>query len=494
MTRASLGGSIRPGGHQGGQHDRSADLQLADTMAGVTLTDSGQVRNNRSHSPGRDLDYNYSGYPNSSAPVSSQQNYNNYNSYNQNMGGQPGYNQYTGYNGYNNPVPQGYDPGYGYTGYTPDQGGYQGPGRGGVPQMGYSPNNGNTMTNGYRSGSLPRSRKESTSFEQSEPVPTSVRWPGPRSSADRRWPGGPEEPGQEITVTLLRHESGFGFRIVGGTEEGSQVSIGHIVPGGAADLDGRLFSGDEIIAVDNVSVVNSSHHQVVGLMGQAAQNGRVTLTIQRRIYQPQDYGQNRPTEYPYDVTVTRRENEGFGFVIISSASRAGSTIGRIITGSPAERCGRLHIGDRILAVNRVDISSLHHGDIVNLIKDSGYSAVLTVGPPVDEVSSNASNSHRSSTGSMVTARALPSLVPPTAGSTSSASVKAESPERSAPVAFPSWPQQQQPQSYSNYFNGLQLPASDQEDHELNMLVMSSTATRSAPARGARGFGFSIREG
>ena len=95
-----------------------------------------------------------------------------------------------------------------------------------------------------------------------------------------------------------------------------------------------------------------------------------------------DYGQSRPTEYPYDVTVTRRENEGFGFVIISSASRAGSTIGRIITGSPAERCGRLHIGDRILAVNRVDISTLHHGDIVNLIKDSGYSVVLTVGPPL----------------------------------------------------------------------------------------------------------------
>ena len=227
MTRASLGGSIRPspGGHQAG-HDRSADQQLADTMTGVTLTDSGQVRNNRSHSSGRDLDYNYSGYPNNSAPVSSA-NYNNYNSYNQNMGGQPGYNQYTGYNGYNNPVPQGYDPGYGYTGYSNDQGGYQGPGRG-VPQMGYSPNNGNNMTNGYRSGSLPRSRKESTSFEQSEPVPTSVRWPGPRSSADRRWQG-PEEPGQEITVTLLRHESGFGFRIVGGTEEGSQVSGQHPV-------------------------------------------------------------------------------------------------------------------------------------------------------------------------------------------------------------------------------------------------------------------------
>ena len=34
--------------------------------------------------------------------------------------------------------------------------------------------------------------------------------------------------------------------------------------------------------------------------------------------------------YPYDVTVTRNENEGFGFVIISSVTRAGSTIGEYI--------------------------------------------------------------------------------------------------------------------------------------------------------------------
>jgi hypothetical protein len=30
----------------------------------------------------------------------------------------------------------------------------------------------------------------------------------------------------------------------------------------------------------------------------------------------------------------------------------------------------------------VDINNMHHGEIVNLIKDSGYSVVLTVGPPV----------------------------------------------------------------------------------------------------------------
>jgi atrophin-1 interacting protein 3 (BAI1-associated protein 1) len=33
--------------------------------------------------------------------------------------------------------------------------------------------------------------------------------------------------------------------------------------------------------------------------------------------------------YPYNVTVTRRENEGFGFVIISAINKAGSTIGKL---------------------------------------------------------------------------------------------------------------------------------------------------------------------
>ena len=65
-----------------------------------------------------------------------------------------------------------------------------------------------------------------------------------------------------------------------------QVSIGHIVPGGAADLDGRLFSGDEIVAVDGQSVMGASHHVVVGMMGHAAQRGQVALSV-RRQRQPQ---------------------------------------------------------------------------------------------------------------------------------------------------------------------------------------------------------------
>merc|ERR1712110_342079 len=103
------------------------------------------------------------------------------------------------------------------------------------------------------------------------------------------------------------------------------------------------------------------------------------------------------------------------------------------------RCGRLHVGDRILAVNHVDIAGMHGGDIVNLIKDSGYSVVMTVGHPIDDASSTWATSHRSSTSSMVTAQALPTIVPSAAGSAGS-TVSAQSnqhitPERSVSADF-----------------------------------------------------------
>lgn len=61
-------------------------------------------------------------------------------------------------------------------------------------------------------------------------------------------------------------------------------------------------------------------------------------------------------------------------------------IGRIIEGSPADRCGRLKVGDRILAVNSQSIVSMPHADIVKLIKDAGLSVTLRIIPQEGEPS------------------------------------------------------------------------------------------------------------
>lgn len=52
--------------------------------------------------------------------------------------------------------------------------------------------------------------------------------------------------------------------------------------------------------------------------------------------------------------------------------------------SPAERCKRLNIGDRILAVNGINITQMNHIEIVKLIKESGNSITLTIGSPYME--------------------------------------------------------------------------------------------------------------
>uniref|UniRef100_A0A8C1BXU3 Membrane-associated guanylate kinase, WW and PDZ domain-containing protein 3 n=1 Tax=Cyprinus carpio carpio TaxID=630221 RepID=A0A8C1BXU3_CYPCA len=175
--------------------------------------------------------------------------------------------------------------------------------------------------------------------------------------------------------------------------------------------DGRLRAGDELICIDGVPVKGKSHKQVLELMTNAARNGQVMLTVRRKHTYPEkeedDGGQPQAPHapvlvngspkpphievsghshpQPYDVTLQRKDNEGFGFVILTSKNKPPPgviphKIGRIIDGSPTDRCGRLKVGDRISAVNGQSIIDLSHNDIVQLIKEAGNAVTLTVVP------------------------------------------------------------------------------------------------------------------
>ncbi|XP_061533110.1 membrane-associated guanylate kinase, WW and PDZ domain-containing protein 2-like isoform X3 [Phycodurus eques] len=235
---------------------------------------------------------------------------------------------------------------------------------------------------------------------------------------------------EEVEVHLLREKSGFGFRILGGDEAVQAVSpdardkivIGAIIENTPAERDGRLRPGDELISVDKNVVAGKPHKYVIDLMHAAARNGQVSLTVRRRLHMP---GEGCPVNgrspslvstqhssprndaaapgapassaavasdgsalHTSDVLIHRKENEGFGFVIISSLNRPENAavitvphkIGRIIEGSPADRCGKLKVGDRILAVNGQSIISMPHADIVKLIKDAGLTVTLHIIP------------------------------------------------------------------------------------------------------------------
>uniref|UniRef100_A0A7N8YQH8 Membrane-associated guanylate kinase, WW and PDZ domain-containing protein 1 n=1 Tax=Mastacembelus armatus TaxID=205130 RepID=A0A7N8YQH8_9TELE len=115
-------------------------------------------------------------------------------------------------------------------------------------------------------------------LNESLPKPDPFKiWAQSRSMYESRLPDF-----QEQDIFLWRKDTGFGFRILGGNEPGEPIYIGHIVKYGAADEDGRLRSGDELICVDGTAVVGKSHQLVVQLMQQAAKQGHVNLTVRRK--------------------------------------------------------------------------------------------------------------------------------------------------------------------------------------------------------------------
>ena len=65
-----------------------------------------------------------------------------------------------------------------------------------------------------------------------------------------------------------------------------QATVGAIVPGGAADVDGRLQVGDEITYINSYSVMDAPHRNVISAMGEAAAQGEVVLKIRRKMPMP----------------------------------------------------------------------------------------------------------------------------------------------------------------------------------------------------------------
>uniref|UniRef100_A0A8C3PWF3 Membrane-associated guanylate kinase, WW and PDZ domain-containing protein 3 n=1 Tax=Chrysolophus pictus TaxID=9089 RepID=A0A8C3PWF3_CHRPC len=220
---------------------------------------------------------------------------------------------------------------------------------------------------------------------------------------------------RDLDVFLRKQESGFGFRVLGGDGPDQPIYIGAIIPLGAAEKDGRLRAADELMCIDGVPVKGKSHKQVLDLMTSAARNGQVLLTVRRKIFFGEKQAEEEDSQAVvtqnssprlnraefatqqspevYDVCLQRKENEGFGFVILTSKNKPPPgviphKIGRVIDGSPADQCGKLKVGDRISAVNGQSIVELSHDSIVQLIKDAGHVVTLTVvaeeehrGPP-----------------------------------------------------------------------------------------------------------------
>ncbi|XP_058235014.1 afadin isoform X17 [Hemibagrus wyckioides] len=124
-----------------------------------------------------------------------------------------------------------------------------------------------------------------------------------------------------VTVTLKKH-NGMGLSIVaakGAGQEKLGIYIKSVVKGGAADMDGRLAAGDQLLSVDGRSLVGLSQERAAELMTrtgsvvtlEVAKQGAIYHGLATLLNQPSPMMQRASDRGRMDKGKARPKSEGF---------------------------------------------------------------------------------------------------------------------------------------------------------------------------------------
>ncbi|KAM9791770.1 discs large homolog 1-like protein [Syngnathus typhle] len=218
---------------------------------------------------------------------------------------------------------------------------------------------------------------------------------------------------------------GLGFSIAGGV--GNQhipgdngIYVTKIIEGGAAHKDARLQIGDKLLAVNSCCLEEVSHEHAVtalkntpdvvhlrvakpnnvfvadtadaqrpdGLFAQHLENhiGAPINLLSQPLPPPATSGRHSPTAKDAagdDVAswdprrvVLHRGTTGLGFNIVGGEDGEGIFISFILAGGPADLCGELRKGDRLVSVNGVDLRSATHEQAAAALKNAGQTVAI----------------------------------------------------------------------------------------------------------------------
>ncbi|XP_037298260.1 disks large 1 tumor suppressor protein isoform X8 [Manduca sexta] len=209
---------------------------------------------------------------------------------------------------------------------------------------------------------------------------------------------------ESVEIELAKGGSGLGFSIAGGL--GNQhipgdngIYVTKIMAGGAAHRDGRLRVGDKLLMVKNtshgdVNLDNVTHEEAVAALKATGERVQLVLVPGPRHGQPSPRVSraNTPSSTANslrreDVTDGAEEprvvelekgQAGLGFNIVGGEDGHGIYVSFLLAGGPAERSGALRRGDRLLAVNDLDITHATHEQAAKALKSTGQNVKLTV--------------------------------------------------------------------------------------------------------------------
>ncbi|XP_026081044.1 disks large homolog 3-like isoform X5 [Carassius auratus] len=236
-----------------------------------------------------------------------------------------------------------------------------------------------------------------------------------------------------LEVNLLKGPKGLGFSIAGGIGNqhipgDNSIYITKIIEGGAAQKDGRLQTGDRLLAVNNIILQDVRHEEAVAALKntsdmvylKVAKPGPVHLND---MYAPPDYSSTFPTMVdnhvghnsnmaymggmepkpvypPPQATPSRyspvprhmlgeedftreprkillhKGSTGLGFNIVGGEDGEGIFVSFILAGGPADLSGELRRGDRILSVNGVNLRNATHEQAAAALKRAGQTVTI----------------------------------------------------------------------------------------------------------------------
>ncbi|XP_049328133.1 multiple PDZ domain protein isoform X3 [Astyanax mexicanus] len=195
---------------------------------------------------------------------------------------------------------------------------------------------------------------------------------------------------QVETIELVNDGSGLGFGIVGGKTTG--VIVKTILPGGIADQDGRLKSGDHILRIGETDLYGLGSDQVAQVLRQCG--NRVKLVISRAtvddtstlpstlptVTEQQGHEEEEEEHGAFDVSLTKNA-QGLGITIAGyigdkNSEPSGIFVKSITTGSAVEQDGRIHVGDQIIAVDGLDIQGFTNQQAVEVLRHTGQTVHL----------------------------------------------------------------------------------------------------------------------
>ncbi|XP_063074919.1 discs large homolog 1-like protein isoform X7 [Engraulis encrasicolus] len=226
-----------------------------------------------------------------------------------------------------------------------------------------------------------------------------------------------------MEIKLVKGPKGLGFSIAGGLGNqhipgDNSIYVTKIIEGGAAHKDGRLQIGDKLLAVNTSCLEDVTHENAVTALKnttdvvylKVAKPNSVFMNdsfappditnsysthMENHITSPSYLGQPMPpiasgryspTPKPMlgddDISreprkvVLHRGSTGLGFNIVGGEDGEGIFISFILAGGPADLCGELRKGDRLVSVNGVDLRNATHEQAAAALKNAGQTVTI----------------------------------------------------------------------------------------------------------------------